>query len=125
MTRAEPRVLNRKFPREKRERRTRPLSLKRAFLYAFLTQICLALLYFASRGLFPSEVSRLFGRVMLYVYSPAVLMVSRLLRIHEGDGWSALGLVLLLMPVAGILLAALYSLLIAAVAVAISRLRAR
>jgi hypothetical protein len=76
-------------------------------------------------GLFPDEVGRLFGRVMLYVYSPAVFMVLRLLGINEGDGWSALGLVLLLVPLAGILLAALYSLVIAAVAVAAARLRAR
>lgn len=119
-TRAEPRVLNRKLPAAKR-----PLSFKRAFLYAFLAQICLAVLYLASLRLFPSEVSRVFGRVMLYVYSPAVLMVVRLLGINEGDGWSGLGLVLLLVPVTGLLLAALYSLVIAAVAVAIARLRAR
>jgi uncharacterized membrane protein len=61
---------------------------------------------------------------MLYAYSPAVFMVLRLLGIDEGDGWSALGLVLLLMPLAGVLLAALYSLAIAAVAVRIARLRA-
>jgi hypothetical protein len=109
----------------KRQRRMRPLSFKRAFLYAFVAQICLAMLYLASLGLLPSEVSRVFGRVMLYIYSPAVFMVVRLLGIHEGDSWSALGLVLLLLPVAGILLAALYSLVIAAVAVAIARLRAR
>jgi hypothetical protein len=103
----------------------RPLSFKRAFLYALAAQVCLALLYFASLGLFPSEVGRLFGGVMLYVYSPAVLMVLRLLGINEGDGWSALGLVLLLMPVAGVLLAALYSLVIAAVAMAVAGRRAR
>lgn len=107
----------------KRERRKRPLSFKRAFLYAFFSQICVALLYFASLGLQSSEVGRVFGRVMLYVYSPAVFAVLRLLGINQGDGWSALGLVLLLVPVAGILLAALYSLVIASVAVAIARRR--
>lgn len=109
----------------KRARRRRPLSFRRAFLHAFLSQIGLGLLYLAALGLLPDEVGRLFGRVMSYVYAPAVLLVLRLLGIHEGDGWSALGLVLLLMPVAGALLAALYSLVIAAVAVAIARPRAR
>jgi hypothetical protein len=103
----------------------RPLSFKRTFLYAFLAQICLAVLYVASLRLFPDEVGRLFGRVMLYVYSPAVVIVLRLLGINEGDGWSALGLIVLLVPLAGILLAVLYSLMIAAAAVAIARLRAR
>lgn len=109
----------------RRERRIRPLSFRRAFLYAFLAQICLGVLYLASHGLLPSDVRALFGRVMLYAYSPAVFMVLRLLGIEEGEGWSALGLVLLLMPLAGALLAALYSLVIAAVAVGIARLRAR
>lgn len=118
-------MLNRELPAEKRQRRKRPLSFKRAFLYAFAAQICLALLYLASLGLLSSEAGRAFGRVMLYVYSPTVFMVLRLLAINEGDGWSALGLVLLLMPVAGLLLAALYSLVIAAVAVAIARRRSR
>lgn len=108
------------------QRRLRwPLSFKRAFLYAFVAQICLALLYLASLGLQSGQVGRVFGRVMLYVYSPAIHMVVRLLGVHEGDGWSALGLVLLLMPLAGALLAAVYSLMIAAVAVAIARWRTR
>lgn len=103
----------------------RPLSFKRAFLYAFVAQICLALLYVATLGLLPGHVGRVFGRVMLYVYSPAIHMVVRLLGIREGDGWSALGVVLLLVPLAFVLLAALYSAVIAAVAMAIARRRAR
>jgi hypothetical protein len=82
-------------------------------------------MYLATRALFPGEVDDLLGRVILYAYAPAVFALLRLLGVGEGDGWAALGLIVLLMPIAGALLAALYSLLIAAVAVAIARLRAR